>query len=262
MPLEFSPLSLAAIALAVIPLAASLHIWRARDTYGSIALLLLMLAAAQWSLCYGLEVASFDLSAKLFWAKAQWIGVALAPVLWLATAAHGTRDWSIVLGGWRWLLWLLVPLLIIGLVATNDLHGLIWRNPALPHNDSTLPISMERGPFFWLSAIFAFGLCLLVSLLAVAAVIRLPMFRRRYAAAVLAGTSLPWLGNILYLAGIDLAAPLAYWLGGLALSWGLYQIRLLNLVPVARSAIVESMPDGVMVLDETDRIVDCNPAAL
>ena len=99
-------------------------------------------------------------------------------------------------------------------------------------------------------------------MLAMAAVIRLPMFRRRYAAAVLAGTSLPWLGNMLYLAGLDLAAPLAYWLGGLALSWGLYQIRLLNLVPIARSAIVENMPDGVMVLDDKDRIIDCNPAAL
>jgi PAS domain S-box-containing protein len=88
------------------------------------------------------------------------------------------------------------------------------------------------------------------------------MFRRRYAAAVLAGTSLPWLGNILYLAGFDLAAPLAYWLGGLTLSWGLYQIRLLNLVPVARSAVVESLPDGVMVLDDKDCIIDCNPAAL
>ena len=43
---------------------------------------------------------------------------------------------------------------------------------------------------------------------------------------------------------------------------GLYQIRLLNLVPIARSAIVENMPDGVMVLDDKDRVIDCNPAAL
>ncbi len=260
MPLQLSPLFLTALALAVVPLAASLHIWRTRDTYGSIALLLLMLAAAQWSLCYGLEVASTDLSTNLFWAKAQWIGLALSPVLWLATTAHGTRDWPTLLGGWRWLLWLLVPLLIIGLVVTNDVHGLMWKNPVLL--DSALPLGMERGVFFWLNAIFAIGLCLLATMLAAAAVIRLPMFRRRYAAAVLAGTSLPWLGNILYLAGIDLAAPLAYWLGGLVLSWGLYQIRLLNLVPIARSAIVESMPDGVMVLDDKDCIIDCNPAAL
>jgi PAS domain S-box-containing protein len=262
MPLQFSLLLLTAIAMAVIALAAALYVWHVRDTYGSIPLLLLALVAAYWSLCYGLEAASADLTSKLFWVKAQWLGLAVAPVLWLATAARSTSDWPAVLGGRRWLLWLLIPLLITGLVLTNDWHGLIWSHPVLAQNDSTLPLRLERGAFFWLNFFFAIGLSLLVTLLSIAAVIRLPMFRRRYAAAVLAGTSLPWLGNMLYLAGLDLAAPLAYWLGGLALSWGLYQIRLLNLVPVARSAIVESMPDGVMVLDDKNCVIDCNPAAL
>jgi PAS domain S-box-containing protein len=262
MPLQFSPLPLIAVALAVIALAAAVFIWRVRASYGSIPLLLLTLVAAQWSLCFGLEAASTDVATKLIWEKAQWFGLTLAPVLWLATAAHGTNDWPAVLGGRRWLLWLLVPVLIMGLVVTNDWHGMVWSNPALTRNDSTLPLRLERGPFFWLNAFFAIGLCLLVTLLAIAAVMRLPMFRRRYAAAVLAGTSLPWLGNMLYLAGLDLAAPLAYWLGGLTLSWGLYQIRLLNLVPIARQAIVENMPDGVMVLNDKDCIIDCNPAAL
>jgi two-component system, NtrC family, sensor histidine kinase KinB len=262
MPLQFSPLFLIAVALAVVALAASLFIWRVRATYGSIPLLLLTLVAAQWSLCFALEVASTDPATKLIWAKAQWFGLTLAPVLWLATAARGTNDWPLVLGGRRWLIWLLIPALIMILVGTNDVHNLVWGQPVMAHNDSTMPLSMERRAFFWVNFTFAIGLCLLVTLLAVAAVIRLPMFRRRYAAAVLAGTSLPWLGNMLYLAGLDLAAPLAYWLGGLALSWGLYQIRLLNLVPIARQAIVESMPDGVMVLDDKDCIIDCNPAAL
>jgi PAS domain S-box-containing protein len=262
MPLQFSPLFLIAIAMAVVALAAAFYIWHVRDTYGSIPLLLLALVAAYWSLCYGLEVASADLASKLFWAKAQWLGLTIAPVLWLATAARSTSDWPAVLGGRRWLLWLLIPLLIMVLVVTNDWHSLVWSRPALSQNDSTLPLRVEREAFFWLNFFFAIGLCLLVTLLAIAAVIRLPMFRRRYAAAVLAGTSLPWLGNMLYLAGLDLVAPSAYWLGGLALSWGLYQIRLLNLVPIARSAIVESMPDGVMVLDDKQRVIDCNPAAL
>jgi len=262
MPLQFSPLFLIAVALAIVALAASLYVWHVRATYGSIPLLLLTLVAAQWSLCFGLEVASTDPAAKLFWAKAQWFGLTLAPVLWLATAARGTSEWPLLLGRRRWLLWLLVPALMMLLVVTNDLHHLVWSRTLLAQSDSTLPLRLERGPFFWLNIFFAIGLCLLVTLLAVADVIRLPMFRRRYAAAVLAGTSLPWLGNMLYLAGIDLAAPLAYWLGGLALSWGLYQIRLLNLVPSARHAIVESMPDGVMVLDDKDFLIDCNPAAL
>ena len=262
MSLQFSPLSLIAISLAVITLAASIYIWRVRDTYGSLPLFWLTLAAAQWSLCFGLEVASTDLASKIFWAKAQWLGLALAPVLWLACAVRGTNTWQAVLARWRGLLWLIVPAAIVFLVWIDALRPLVWGEVSLARGGLAAPLQMGRGAFFWLNAFFAFGVCLLVTLLASAAVIRLPMFRRRYAVAVLAGTSLPWIGNLLYLAGIDLAAPFAYWLGGLTLSWGLYQIRLLNLVPLARSAIVESMPDGVMVLDEKDCIIDCNPAAL
>jgi PAS domain S-box-containing protein len=262
MSFDLTPLSLVAIALAIVTMAAALYIWYVRSSYGSVPLLLLTLVAAQWSLCFGLEMAGTDVPTKLFWAKAQWLGVTLAPVLWLATAVRGTGDWPAVLGGRRWLLWLLIPLLIMVLVVTNGLHGLMWRDAVLARDGVQLPLHLERNVFFWVNAFFAIGLCLLVTLLAIAAVIRLPMFRRRYAAAVLAGTSLPWIGNILYLTGLDLAAPLAYWLSGLAMSWGLYQIRLLNLVPIARSAIVESMPDGVMVLDDKSCVIDCNPAAL
>src|SRR5512143_2419086 len=102
MLLQFSPLFLIAITLAVVAMVASLYIWRVRESYGSIPLLWLTLTAAQWSLCFGLEVVSSDPNTKLFWAKAQWLGLTLTPVLWLATTARGTNDWPIVLGRRRW----------------------------------------------------------------------------------------------------------------------------------------------------------------
>ena len=145
MPLQFSPQSLIAVALAVVALAASLYIWHVRATYGSIPLLLLTLVAAQWSLCYGLEVASVDAATKLIWAKAQWFGVTLAPVLWLATAARGTSDWPLILGGRRWLIWLLIPALIMILVVTNDLHNLVWSDPALASSGVAWPLHLERS---------------------------------------------------------------------------------------------------------------------
>ncbi len=141
---------------------------------------------------------------------------------------------------------------------------MVWSGQKSDSSDQgvALPLRLERGTFFWVDAFFALGLCLLVTMIATAAVMRLPMFRRRYAGAVLLGTALPWLGNMLYLVGLDLFAPLAYVMGGLLLSWGLYQIRSLNLVPIARSAVVENMPDGMLVLDDKDRVLDCNLAAL
>jgi PAS domain S-box-containing protein len=50
-------------------------------------------------------------------------------------------------------------------------------------------------------------------------------------------------------------------LTGLAMGWGIFRFRLLDIVPVARDTIIESMSDGVIVLDSQDRIVDLNPVA-
>ncbi len=63
-----------------------------RATFGSVPLLLLALVAAGWSLAYGLEVASTTEASKLLWAKVQWVGLTLAPVLWLVCAARGASN--------------------------------------------------------------------------------------------------------------------------------------------------------------------------
>jgi len=47
----------------------------------------------------------------------------------------------------------------------------------------------------------------------------------------------------------------------LAATWGLFRFQLLDIVPVARDAVIEGMSDGVIVLDAQNRIVDLNPAA-
>jgi PAS domain-containing protein len=75
---------------------------------------------------------------------------------------------------------------------------------------------------------------------------------------------LPWSGNVLYVLGIapgvDLT-PISFGLVGMVLTWGMYRLQLLDLVPVARHTLVENMQDGVLVFDTLGRIVDVNFAA-
>ena len=60
--------------------------------------------------------------------------------------------------------------------------------------------------------------------------------------------------------GLD-PTPFAFTLSGLLLFVGLFRFRLLDLMPVARATLVESLLDGVLVVDARGRIVDLNPAA-
>jgi two-component system, NarL family, sensor histidine kinase UhpB len=50
-------------------------------------------------------------------------------------------------------------------------------------------------------------------------------------------------------------------LTGLIYTWSIFRFRLLDLTPIARAAVVHSLPDGIMALDDRRRVIDINPAA-
>jgi PAS domain S-box-containing protein len=84
--------------------------------------------------------------------------------------------------------------------------------------------------------------------------------------ALIAGALIPWIGNLLYLfnlspwPGLDLT-PIALALTGLVLAWSLFRFQLLDLMPMAREVVFDSMGDGVIILDDRRRVVDLNPRA-
>ncbi len=45
------------------------------------------------------------------------------------------------------------------------------------------------------------------------------------------------------------------------MAYGIRRYGLLDLIPVARGALIETMPDGALVFDAQGRLVDSNPAA-
>jgi diguanylate cyclase (GGDEF)-like protein/PAS domain S-box-containing protein len=90
---------------------------------------------------------------------------------------------------------------------------------------------------------------------------------RRQAIALVLGTLFPLLTNIAYtfhlfpglIVNYD---PFGFVLAGLAFSIGLFQYQLFDLKPIARQLLIDSMGDGMLVVDEQCRIVDLNPAAV
>jgi len=56
--------------------------------------------------------------------------------------------------------------------------------------------------------------------------------------------------------------PSVFVISGLSIAWGFFHLRFLDIIPIARDTAIENMSDGVFILDEQNRIVDVNPAAL
>src|SRR5258707_14781279 len=121
---QFTPYVFPVAASAVVSAVVAVAIWRRRPAPGSIAFSLLMLAVAEWSLTYALELVSADLPTALFWDNMTWIGAAIAPMLWLIFVLQytGRTEW---LARRNIVILMVEPLVTVLLVWISPLRGLV-----------------------------------------------------------------------------------------------------------------------------------------
>ena len=261
---QANPYSLPVLAAALIAAAVAGVVWRRRRTAaGATACTLLMLAMSFWCLGYALELAAVDLPAKTFWASFQYAGIVFVPVTWLAFCLRITgRDRWVTAGTLTALC--IVPVCTIALVWTNAWHHLVWTSLTLQTVGRTTMLGLAFGPAFWLHTAYSYLLILtatanLVPLLLSAS----PLFRRQ-ATVLLAASAVPFVGNVVFVFGLQSAVdltPIGFVVAGLGGAWALLRFQLLDLTPLARDVVVDSMNDAVIVIDGQHRVADLNPAA-
>jgi PAS domain S-box-containing protein len=250
---------------AALSLGLALLGWRRRAAAPAPAFVCFMLGVGLWSAAYGLEMAAADLSAKLRLATVEYAGIVLVPASWVVFALHETGQSALV---GRRLLGLLAiePLATLLLLTTNSVHSLFRSAAHLEDAGSFVVLVSEHGPAFWVHTAYSYLLLLVGTVMIVR---RTPWHDapfRGQATALLAGALVPWLANALYLSGLspfgalDLS-PFAFVLTGLLVAIGVFRYSLLDIVPVAREAVVDGMADGVVVLDSRGRVLDANQAA-
>jgi PAS domain S-box-containing protein len=265
---RFTPYIFPVVIAGVISAGLALYAWRRRLMAGVVPFSILMLAVAEWTLGYALELAGGDIPTKLFWLGIEYLGIVIVPVAWLALALQYT-------GRTKWLaprllvLLSIVPLITLVLVWTNDIHHLIHAKVGLEISSAFTVLVISRGTWYWINVVYSFLLLLLGTALIVSFIPTLrhsaSVYRGQVSALCIA-VLVPWVSNAVTdfglspLPNLDLT-PLAFTVTGLAMAWSLFRFRLLDITPVARHAVVESMSDAVMVLDKHNRITDLNPAA-
>ncbi len=254
------------LATAVIAVALAIYSWQKRPAPGAAPFFVMMLAVAEWTFGYAFELSSADLPSIVLWAKIEYLGIVTGPVaaLVLALEYTGHENWLTLRGR---LLLTVVPIMTVALVWTNELHGLIWRTVTIDTSSSISLLDVDYGVWFVMHTAYSYLVMIFGILLVVLAFIRSPRpYRGQAAVLVLSGIA-PLSGNAVYLLKLnpfphlDLT-PFAFTVAGLLWAWGLFHFQLLDIVPVARDAVLESMSDAVLVLDAHSRIVDVNPAAL
>ncbi|NPV81005.1 MAG: diguanylate cyclase [Firmicutes bacterium] len=239
--------------------------WRRRDVPGAKSLILVMLAVIGWALGNVLELGYTDLKTKVFWANIEYIGIVAVPLAWFAFAIQyaGQEKW---LSRRNIALLLVIPALTLIFVWTDGRYGLMRHDFRLDTNGPFSVVAKSYGPWFWVHTAYSHILTLLGTVILMQAFFRLPRLYREQASVLLVGALVPWVGNVLYISGLspirrlDLT-PCSFAFSGMLMAWGLFRLQLLDIVPMARDAVIEGMSDGVIVLDAQNRIVDINPAA-
>ncbi|BCL76162.1 GGDEF domain-containing protein [Jeongeupia sp. HS-3] len=233
---------------------------------GRAAFIGMQLTLAWWCSMAGLEYASTEAALKVDLARWTWPAIMLGPTFWLLFALRYLYGYRAPLGLRGHALAWSGPLLV-GLLAVSDgqHHGL-YR--------AYLPIRAElgsqlhyfAGPVFYFAALYLYLLMLGAMALMLLSLSRCAQaYRKQYLGFVLASLP-PWIANVGYITrtwtlfDFD-PTPFALALTCVIFAWLIRHGQLFDLIPVARTLLLDALPDPVLLIDRRGRVIEANPAA-
>jgi len=240
--------------------------WRHRDGATERAFGVFVGAIALTVIAFTVRLFTADLGAKFLWELVAYGGLVILPAAFLVFALRftGRAEWVSrpVLAALS-----VHPVFTLVALATNPGHGLFYEGVGLTQvGDLSLLVwtSANAGPAFWIHLAYSYSLFLLGTVLLLRFALTSNELYRTQTMAVVAGTLVPWVVNLAVVSDIgpeylDLT-PLGFALGVIVLAVGVFRFQLLDVVPIARQALVESLDDAVFVLDSGGRVVETNRA--
>lgn len=235
--------------------------WR-RSVPGLMSLTLLLLAMGIWAGFYAIEWLSLPTPAKDILPSITYIGVVAVPGLFLIFALGFSNHENFI--STRLIIGLCIePIITLLLVWTNAYHHLIFVSPIHRVSHVFTQPEIIHGYWYYVNlgysyVVIAMGIAALVN----GYVRSHPSTKRQYS-LILAAASVPWMGNMigeLFLPRIAFdITPLWFGFSAVLFTYSVLRNRFVDIISVARSRLIESMSDGVLVLDMQNRIVDINP---
>jgi PAS domain S-box-containing protein len=237
----------------------SWYSWRHRNVPGARLFAIGCLLVGVWAAGSAAGTAATNFGDKVFWIKFQ--AVCQLPAITYLTcfvlAYSGLDRWlnrrnSILLAS--------LPLIFFLLIVTNDSHHLVWTG--FQTGEFVTPL---RGIANWVFIAYGFGLGLLSLVVFIWLAVRSPGHRWPVAIMLVGQIS----GYPVYLLNaikINLLHPpefvfLTFIFPVSMYALALYRFHVFDPVPLARSAVIEQMNEGMLVLDLEGKVVDLNPAA-
>jgi PAS domain S-box-containing protein len=247
----------------LISIILAIFFWSRRPAPGATAMAGLSGAVLIWSLGYIVEITATSLSGFQLADDIEYVGTVSIPVLWFIFTTQYSRynNW---LTRYRSLL-IIIPLITLLLVWTDDLHGWMWYNPRIQIFGEFLVHIKTYGPWFWVHTAYSYILILLGIAILGRLLFQTRNLYRRQITVLLIGIALPMIWNTIFIFKaaptyyIDMTPP-AFVVSGIIVAFGIFRFGILKIVPVAFGTVVENMRDGIIIFDQQNHVLEINRA--
>ena len=231
-----------------------------------ISFVVLCSAVSIWAAFYAIQLASLTLEAKLLAYSVLHIGGVAVPPAWLVFAVTYTgrseRLKPTIIAGIA-----AIPLALLLTLPTNP-HSLALTSARLETHGSVTVLVTGNGPLYLLHLAYSYVVIIAGACLIVAHATRSTILIRRQSALLVTGAVVPLVLNVFNVLTIPTFGEIGVNLTPVSLSFStilfgaaIFRYRILDLAPVAWDVVLAQMSDGVIVLDDHERVVDLNSAA-
>lgn len=235
-----------------------------RHARGAVPLIGLMVANALWALGNTLMLAATAETAKLLGLHLSDIGYSTFITFFLLLVLD-ICGYSARLTPRRLLYIWLFPALCVGVSLTNAWHGLMYSS-VVATSEHAGALEYTAGAWYVLYYLYSYAIIGISIFLLLANLLNAPALYRRQLVWLAVAIALPLLTDVgaafgwTTPTGMSLT-PIAIAASGIVLAIAITRRTLLDLVPVAQSVVLETLQDGVLVIDAQARVVEMNRAA-
>ncbi len=241
----------------------SIILWTYRKSAEVKYLFVIEIFAGIWALGSGLEYMSENLDMKIFWSQFTYLGIAFLPVCYFLFSTAFSQKFHLITPRNVALL-SMIPFITVPLVFTNHYHHLVWKNVVLS-NMGYNTLLIEHGVWFWI--FWSYSITLIIAGLynLFLSIYEFTAYYKSQVTTLLIATLIPLAGNLVYITGLNPIpgfdwTPILFVFTGLVLTFGIVRYRMFDLVPFARNNLIDTMSDGVIIVNSEGFIEDYNPA--
>lgn len=184
----------------------------------------------------------------------SYVGNVFMPIGLLATGiVYGNKEAKFR----RWhLLFLIVPIVSLVLLWTNEIFGLFFKTYSL----NTFEI--EYGPYYFISEIYSIILMVVGIISLIIYFAQKFGFVSRQVVLVMIAVIMPFMANITYNIGLFnfpvYIKPIIYSVSLFVLTYTIFRLNISHASPIAIQKIIDKISDSYVLLDDLNRITDYN----